>query len=632
LRAEALQLLNPDVLKALPQAVQDRAVAGGEPFVPTNTVTRSNGNASLQLTVYKTKDSNTVQAFHAVDEVIKEIQTRNPDLIVNVAFEQASFIEESISGVAREGSLGAFFAMVVILVFLSSGHWASSPRRVTGLVLTVIFGVLLALVVSGQASAPGGLNGTIPENTLIAMVLLGMGVFVGVLVLISPFDLPYPAWRATLVIGVSIPVSVMAAMIVMRWFSPAVHNLLEPGAESSPIIAFLIRLFPANLTLNIMTLSGLTVAIGRVVDDSIVVLENIIRQMQTGLDKRTAIISGVRDVSQAIFVATLVTVVVFLPLGSIGGIIGEFFLPFGLAVTYSLLASFVVAVTVVPVLVFMFIGEQKSQEHESSFMERLYTPVLRWALSSRTSGIIVLVVAVISMFFGFALFGGRPAQFLPDFGEPQIGINVSLPTGTKVLETNQLVTQMEASIYQILPDDERGTVLTVVGGGGQSLESLLTGAQVAENAASITIGISTTKEKLDAYTGQLRAEAEKIFGVENVRVSAASLSQQGFGGFSLVLSGPQEDLEKANAQVVETLEKVEGIANVSSNLAAAGGAPGAGDNAPVTLIRIDGQTAVSYTAELETQNTIGVTQEAITAVKAIPDLPTTIKISQGFQT
>ena len=114
-----------------------------------------------------------------------------------------------------------------------------------------------------------------------------------------------------------------------------------------------------------MTLSGLTVAIGRIVDDSIVVLENIFRHLQEDGDKRQAIITGANDVSVAIFSATVITVVVFIPLGLTGGIVGAFFLPFGLAVTYALLASFLVAITVVPVLVFLFVRQEDLQQEEA---------------------------------------------------------------------------------------------------------------------------------------------------------------------------------------------------------------------------------------------------------------------------
>ena len=181
----------------------------------------------------------------------------------------------------------------------------------------------------------------------------------------------------------------------------------------------------------------MTVAIGRVVDDSIVVLENIFRHVQEGGDKKTAIIQGTRDVSVAIFAATVITVVVFLPLGLTGGIIGEFFLPFGLAVTYALLSSFLVAITVVPVLAYLLLDSREiSGEHES-WLERLYRPTLRWVLDSRSHRWSVLGVAFLTFAHsGGALFATRPQAFLPSFGEPQISVAINLPAGTKIVETN----------------------------------------------------------------------------------------------------------------------------------------------------------------------------------------------------
>ena len=351
LRIEALQLLAPDVVAGLPQDVQDRIKSGAVPFVPTNNVTRLNGNPSLVLTISKTQDSNNVEAFHIVDDELRKIAADNPSIQVNVAFEQASFVEESISGVAREGGLGAIFAVIVILVFLSSGTWASRPRRITGAIMVAGFLVALgALVISNMNG--GDFNTGFNNTNVIVKVLLIGGAIAGLVVLLYPGKLPYPSWRSTLVTAVSIPLSVLIAMTLMRWLPGTVHNLLADSAEGSPIIGFLLQLFPSSITLNIMTLSGLTVAIGRVVDDSIVVLENIFRQVQAGGDKKQAIIEGTRDVSVAIFAATVITVVVFLPLGLTGGIIGQFFLPFGLAVTYALLSSFVVAITVVPVVAY----------------------------------------------------------------------------------------------------------------------------------------------------------------------------------------------------------------------------------------------------------------------------------------
>lgn len=629
LRVEALQLLKPDVLATLPADVRARAASGGELFRPTSSVTRTNGSNSLIVTVYKTKGANTIEAFHRVEDALSEIDERDASISTTVAFEQASFIEESIGGVAREGGLGGVFAIVVILVFLSSGVWGRSGRRTTGLIMVALFLALLALVVgSGLEAAGGDVGRAFAEADVIVRVLLILGAAAGLLVFLWPGDLPYPAWRSTLVVGVSIPLSLLIALALMNWVPPLVNQALSPAAENSPILAFILRLFPASLTINIMTLSGLTVAIGRVVDDSIVVLENIFRQIQEGGDKREAIIVGTRDVSVAIFAATVITVVVFLPLGLTGGIISEFFLPFGLAVTYALMASFVVAITVVPVLAYLFIGKDEAAEVEhEGWLERVYVPALKWSLRNGWTKLAVLGMAFLSFIIGAALFATRPTTFLPSLGEPQISISVNLPNGTKIVDTNAKVLELEQWIRDNNPGEALGTVQTIVGSGGANLATLIGGGGgVEENIASITIGVKA-QDRLDELTRQVRQAAEGIFGADHVTVSAASLSDQGFGGFELVLAGPEEDLRVINQQVIDALNNIEGITNATSDLAAVGAA---GEDAPQTYIRIDGQSAVSFSAELETENTLGVTQQAIEAINALPNLPETVKVSQGF--
>ena len=129
--------------------------------------------------------------------------------------------------------------------------------------------------------------------------------------------------RATIVAAISIPLSILTALVIMQL---------------------------TGVTINIMTLGGLAVAVGRVVDDAIVVLENIYRHRSLGEDRLTAAINGPREVAGAITASTLTTVAVFLPLGFVGGLVSQFFLPFALTVTFALLASLVCALTVVPVL------------------------------------------------------------------------------------------------------------------------------------------------------------------------------------------------------------------------------------------------------------------------------------------
>ena len=167
--------------------------------------------------------------------------------------------------------------------------------------------------------------------------------------------------RTTLVAAISIPLSILMAIAVFGLF---------------------------GLSINILTLGGLAVAVGRVVDDSIVVLENIYRHRGLGDDKKTAVLNGTKEVAGAITSSTITTVAVFLPLGFVGGIVSQFFLPFGLAVTFALLASLLVALTVIPVLAYWFVDRTTMKlgpdgEPEMTIWQRLYTPVLVVALRNR---------------------------------------------------------------------------------------------------------------------------------------------------------------------------------------------------------------------------------------------------------
>ena len=167
-------------------------------------------------------------------------------------------------------------------------------------------------------------------------------------------------WRTTMVTAVSIPLSVITAVVLLDRM---------------------------GYSLNIMTLGGLTIAIGRVIDDSIVVLENIYRHMAKGEKTFPAIVNGAREVSIAITGATATTCAVFLPLGLVGGIIGQLFFSFALAVVFALLASLLVAVTVIPALTrFTIAGRVRVREKAGpgdTLLAKVYTPVLRWALGHR---------------------------------------------------------------------------------------------------------------------------------------------------------------------------------------------------------------------------------------------------------
>jgi HAE1 family hydrophobic/amphiphilic exporter-1 len=562
----ALRLFSPEVLSSLPEEfmasldsglrTELEGIAAGtvEAFIPTETITRMDGSPSLSMVIYKDSEANLVTVSHEVFDKMDELEQQFPGLRFAVAFEQASFIEESISGVAREGGLGAVFAVIVILIFLSG--------------------------------------------------------FVG-----GKYRL---SWQSTLVTAVSIPLSVFMAFALFRWLPPLTSVVVDPLVSSTagiPVLGTLTqllgRLFPAGITLNIMTLSGMTVAIGRVVDDSIVVLENIYRHIQRGRDMKESVIIGTRDVAIAIFASTLTTVVVFLPVGLLGGLIGEFFLPFGISVTYALLSSFLVAVTIVPTLAFLFIRKEQLPEERETVLQRWYTPILQWALSHR--GLTLAIVAV--LFFGsMFVMGQRPRAFIPDMGEPQITVTVNMPNGSTMAETDEAVAEFESKLTNV---EGLRAVLSEIGSGG-GLEAAFFGGGIDQGAASIQMGVEDI-DNIDAKTLQIRELAEQAFGQENVIVTSGTLSGGAFGGFALVASGDQALLADFNDPAIAALEVVDGLANVSSNLADM-----------EAILRVDGEPAISFSGELETADALGETAAAKRALEAV--VPTGITVSEGFQT
>ncbi len=213
--------------------------------------------------------------------------------------------------------------------------------------------------------------------------------------------------RSTLVAAISIPLSVLSALVLMQI---------------------------SDISLNVMTLGGLAVAVGRVVDDAIVVLENIYRHRALGDDRLTAVIAGPREVARAITASTLTTVMVFLPIGFVGGLVSQLFLPFALTVTFALLASLVCALTVVPVLAYLFIGRvslnvDEDGEPKNSFWIRVYTPLIRGALRNRWTRWGVLLVAAIMFVASLTLVGGLPTQFINAGSEKILGVVLIPPAG-----------------------------------------------------------------------------------------------------------------------------------------------------------------------------------------------------------
>lgn len=350
--------------------------------------------------------------------------------------------------------------------------------------------------------------------------------------------------RSTLVAAVSIPVSIMTALALM---------------------------LVAGVTVNIMTLGGLAIAVGRVVDDAIVVLENIYRHRGRGDPMREACIAGTREVASAITSSTLTTVAVFLPLGFVGGIVSQFFLPFALTVTFALLASLLCALTVVPVLASLFIDRIKldpdeGPQHHDTIVQRIYTPLLRAALHNRRSRWGVLGIAGVLVIGAALLVPHIPTQFLNAGSQKQLSITVAPPSGTP---SSTVLAQARTVQSKLRVYPEVKLIETTVPGesdtGLSALAAAFTGGSA--NSASIVVGLDSSTN-LDSEQQKLSADMGKL-APAGWQIQVAQQSLMGGGSISVVVSGANPtDVANATTAVVAELKQMGDLLNVKSDLTA----------------------------------------------------------------
>jgi CzcA family heavy metal efflux pump len=329
---------------------------------------RTNGKHGVVLRVQKTPGSNTVDVVDQINKELPNLRDIPQSVKVSTSFDQSEYIRNSISGLMREGGLGAILAVLVIIIFLRNS-------------------------------------------------------------------------RSTLIIFVAIPLSILVTFIFFRF---------------------------TNTSLNIMTLGGLALGVGRLVDDSIVELENISRHYtnmkRDNVSKLQATLDAALEVAAPIFVSTLTTVIVFLPVVFLTGISKLLFIPLVVTITVALFASFFVSRTVTPLLCYKALsGEREVDPNSKKRLDRLqlktkkwlndldnfYVNTLRSSIKHRKSVIIGIVVFSALSFILFKFIG---TEFFPDSDENQFTINVRMPVGTRVEITEKFIEQVEKIVQENVPE------------------------------------------------------------------------------------------------------------------------------------------------------------------------------------
>ena len=391
-------------------------------------IIRNNGQHGVILRVQKTPGSNTVDVVDNVLEAIKHLRDVPPNVKATTAFDQSQYIRNSISGLMREGALGALLAVLVIILFIRN-------------------------------------------------------------------------LRSTVIIFTAIPLSILVTFIFFRF---------------------------TGVSINIMTLGGLALGVGRLVDDSIVELENISRHYtlmeRDKVSKIQATLDAALEVAGPIFISTVTTVIVFLPVVFLTGIAKLLFIPLVLTITVALFGSFFVSRTVTPLLCYRVMkGEKEVNESSKKLFERMnfwgkrfldnmdntYEETLKVCLKHRKLVIFsVLGFSLVSL----VLFKFIGTEFFPESDESQFSISVKLPVGTRIEETEKFVSQIEKLINDNVP--EVTTIISDMGVPGSrsgSLFSSNSGEHMANIQVSI-VGPEDRKRSVFEIMNALRPKLQSIPG------------------------------------------------------------------------------------------------------------------------
>lgn len=364
---------------------------------------------------------------------------------------------------------------------------------------------------------------------------------------------------------------VFAVLVILVFLLSVRSTLVTAVSIPLSVVIALLALWAGDYSLNLLTLGALTIAVGRVVDDSIVVLENIKRHLAYGEARLPAILTAVREVSGAVTASTLTTVAVFAPIALVGGLVGELFSPFAITVTVALLASLVVSLTVVPVLAYWFLKtpdltpEQARKQREEaeakelrSPLQRAYLPVLRFATRFKLVTILIGVAVFVAT---MGLAGGLQTNFLDSSGQNTLSLSQRMPVGTDLATTDEAAKKVEEVLAA---QDGVETYQVNVGGGNAMMGG--TGGGADRASYSVTLAEDSDTATIEQ---ELRTAIGGLSGVGEVTVGGGGGGGGGFASDSIdvIVRAPDtEALRAATDQVKQAMGEVSGLRDLSSNL------------------------------------------------------------------
>jgi HAE1 family hydrophobic/amphiphilic exporter-1 len=453
------------------------------------TLSRLNGRNAVSLVIRKQSGTNTVAVVDAVKAKLAEIRPGLPqDIRFEIVRDLSRFIRRSFEEVKDHLLLGGLLASLIVAIFIGSLRWWE----------TAAVGGIVAVI--GWTFVHGTPEDLLRVTTL--AILASMAAFLALRKL-----------RPAFIAALAIPFSIVATFTAMRF---------------------------AGFTLNNLTMLGLSLSTGIVIDDAIIVLENIFRHTEEeGRTPFEAAIVGTREIALAVSATTLSLVVIFLPVAFMGGLVGRFWNSFGLTATFAIMVSLLVSFTLTPMLAARIITPKRPEEREGPAhdgglygrLERGYERLLAFCLRRRW----VVGLAVVLIFAGgyqVAKLAFAKLELVVDDDMSEFEVVAEAPPGASLARTADVVSAMEAEIRKI---PEIVTLFSTVGVRGQYASNV--------TDISIYVGLKSLRDRTRSQEQIKQDVRRRLTAFPGMRGSAQQISLIGGGGFrqtpfNLILRGP----------------------------------------------------------------------------------------------
>jgi len=445
------------------------------------------GTAKFGDTEYTVKMNGSPDAIAGLNDLPVRTQNGTTTYLRDVAFVRDGFSPQT-NVVRQDGARGVLLSVIknggASTLDIVSNLRAMLPRVAATLPRDVTITPLFDQSLFVKAAVSGVVAEAAIAAVLTAMMVL---LFLG-------------NWRTTLIIALTIPLSILASILALQMLGE---------------------------TLNLMTLGGLALSVGILVDQAIVTIENIERHLHMGTDLEPAILVGAGEIGVAAFVSTLCICIVFVPMFFLSGVARFLFVPLAEAVVFAMIASYILSRTLVPTLVMLLMRSAPKAGASSSLLQRVYRRFD--AGFERVRRVYTLALSVLlsrrkvfaSLFLAFCVLScllypvlGR--DFFPSVDAGQIRLHMRAPTGTRIEETARLADEVEVAIRQIVPPDQLETILDNLGVPNSGINlSYSNAGTIGTLDGEMLLSLRDGHRPSDEFVAKLRADLPKRFpGVE----------------------------------------------------------------------------------------------------------------------